>query len=76
MGTFLALLGIRIGRALASWGLGSAGSGAAPVVVARPGCMHIEVGDTAEMAITLGDTAALDLTLGDCASMTIEIGDC
>lgn len=76
MGTFLALLGIRIGRALASWGLGSAGSGAAPVVVPKPGCMHIEVGDSAALAIDVGDTAALDLTLGDTASMTIEIGDC
>lgn len=40
MGSFLALLGIRLGRALASWGLGSTGSGAAPSLNRRP-CCHI-----------------------------------
>lgn len=40
MGSFLALLGIRIGRALVSWGLGSAGGGGVVPSTERP-CVHI-----------------------------------
>lgn len=40
MGTFLALLGVRLGRALVSCGLGSAGGGGpAPAPTGRP-CAH------------------------------------
>lgn len=41
MGTFLALLGIRLGLALVSWGLGSAGSGAGPVVPTGRPCAQL-----------------------------------
>ena len=77
MGTFLALLGIRLGRAIVSWGLGSAGGGVAPVVVPKPGCMHFAIGDTAAMTISPeSDTASMLLSDSDTATMTIEIEDC
>jgi hypothetical protein len=36
---FLALLGVRLGLGLISWGLGSAGTGDAPTTHRRP-CVH------------------------------------
>lgn len=77
MGGFLALIGIRLGRALVSWGLGApAGDGPVPVVP-KPGCMHFAIGDTAAMTLSaLGDTAAIAIVDSDAASMTIEIEDC
>ena len=63
--SFLALLGIRLGRALVAWGLGSAG-GDAPVVTGRP-CAHLgapvrpltAVPSTARRPLTAAPGAAL-----------------
>lgn len=59
MGTFLAFLGVRLGRALVSWGLGSAGSGAAPTVTGRP-CAHF--GTPVRLLVAAPSTARRPLT--------------
>ena len=65
----------RLGRLLATRGLGSE-DGDAPVVVPKPGCMHFDVTESASMTFAITDTAALSFDMSDTASMTITIEDC
>jgi hypothetical protein len=69
------LLGkLRLGRLAVSWGFGSIGGGSP--IVPKPGCMHLDLGDTAAMMIDFDPLAEMDLEVDSLAAMTITIEDC
>jgi len=63
-----------LGRLRQTFGLGP--SGGTPVVVPRPGCMHITIGRTAEMGTRVEKTASMSVAITRTAEMTIRIERC
>lgn len=76
MGSFLALLGVRLGLALVSWGLGSAGGDGPVPVTPAPGCMTLTVTPLASMTLTVTPIASMALTTTPLASLTLTVEAC